>query len=300
MLLALSLTLCDPVDCSGQAFLSFTISWSLPELTSTESVMLCNHLIVLCTPLFLLLPSILPSIRALSSESALHIRWPKYWSFSFSISPSNEYSGLISSRIDRLDLLAVQGPLKSLLQHHSSKVSILQSSAFFMVQLWHPYMTTGKTKVFIGWTFVCKITSLLFNMLSWFVIVFLPRSKHILISWLQSPSAVILEPKNIKSVTVSIVSPSIFYEVMGLELCIQMGISFLFSCWKQWQTLFSFAPKSLQMVTAAMKLKYACSLVKKKNLWITLILKSRDIIIPTKVCLVKPIIFLAVMYGCES
>ena len=150
-----------------------------------------NHLI-LCRPL-LLLPSIFPSIRVFSSESALRIRWPKYWSFSFSISPSNEHPGLISFRMDWLDLLAVQGTLKSLLQHHSSKPSILLCSAFFIVQLSHPYMTTGKTVALTRWTFVDKVMSLLFNMLSRLVITFLPRSKHLLISWLQSPSAVILE-----------------------------------------------------------------------------------------------------------
>ena len=168
----------------------------------------------LCCPL-LLLPSIFPSIRVFSNESVLPIRWPKYWSFSFSISPSNEYSGLISFRIDGLDLLAVQGTLKSFLQHHSSKASIFQPSGFFMVQVSHPHMTTGKTIALTRWTFVGKVMSLLFNMLYKFVIAFLPRSKHLLISWLQSPSAVILEPQNIKSLTVSIVSPSICHEVMG-------------------------------------------------------------------------------------
>ena len=152
-----------------------------------------NHLI-LCHPL-LLPPSILPSIRVFSNESALLIRWPKYWSFSFNISPSNEYSGLISFRMDWLDLLAVQGTLKSLLQHHSSKTSILQHSAFFIVQLSHPYMTTGKTIALTRWTFVGKVMSLLFNMLSRLLIAFLPRSKRLLILWLQSPSAVIFEPK---------------------------------------------------------------------------------------------------------
>ena len=150
-----------------------------------------NHLI-LCHPL-LLLPSIFPSIRVFSKESALRIRWPKYWHFSFNISPSNEHSGLISFRMDWLDLLSVQGTLKSLLQHHSSKVSIHRRSAFFMVQLSHPYMTTGKTAALTRRTFVGKVMSLLFNMLSRLVITFLPRSKHLLISWLQSPSAVILE-----------------------------------------------------------------------------------------------------------
>ena len=156
-------------------------------------VMQSNHLI-LCRPL-LLPPSIFSSIGVFSNESGLHIRWPKYWSFSFNIRPSNEHPGLISFRMDWLDLLAVQGTLKSLLQHRSSKASILQRSAFFIVQLSHPYMTIGKTIVFTRWTFVGKAMSLLFNMLSRLVITFLPRSKHLLISWLQSPSAVILEPK---------------------------------------------------------------------------------------------------------
>ena len=155
-----------------------------------------NHLI-LCL-LLLLPPSIFPSIRVFSNESVLHIRWPKYWSFSFSISPSNEYSGLISFRMDWLDLLAVQRTLKSLFQHHSSKASILQLSAFFTVQLSHPYMTTGKTIALTRRTFVCKLMSLLFNLLSRLVITLLPRSKRLLISWLQSPSAVILEPPKIK------------------------------------------------------------------------------------------------------
>ena len=160
-----------------------------------------SHLI-LCHPLLLLPPSP-PSIRVFSNQSTLCMRWAKYWSFSFSISPSNEHPGLISLRMDCLDLLAVQGTLKSLLQHHSSKASIFWHSAFFTVQLSHPYMTTGKT-----WTFVGKIMSLLFNMLSRLVIIFLPRSKRLLISWLQSPSAMILEPKKIKSDTASTVSPS--------------------------------------------------------------------------------------------
>ena len=164
---------------------------------SIKFVMQSNYLI-LCHPL-LLPPSVLPSIRVFSNELALRIRWPKYWSFSFSISPSNEYSGLISFRMDWLDLLAVQGTLKSLLQHHSSKASILQRSAFFTVQLSHPYMTTGKTIALTRRTFVGKVMSLLFNMLSRLVITFLPRSKYLLISWLQSPSAVILEPKKVVS-----------------------------------------------------------------------------------------------------
>ena len=159
---------------------------------SIELVMPSNYLI-LCHPL-LYLPSVFPSIRVFPNESALPIRWPKYWSFSFSISPSNEHPGLISCRMDWLDLLAVQGTLKSLLQHHSSKASILRCSAFFIVQLSHPYMTTGKSIALTGWTFVDKEMSLLLNMLSRLVITFLPRSKHLLTSWLQSPSAVILQP----------------------------------------------------------------------------------------------------------
>ena len=161
-----------------------------------------NHLIII-HPLPLL-PSIFPSIRVFSSESALHIRWPKYWSFSFNISPSSEHPRLISFRVDWLDLLAAQGTLKSLLQHHSSKASILWCSTFFIVQLSHPYMTTGKTIALTSWTFVGKIMSQLFNMLSRLVIAFLPRSKHLLISWLQSPSAVILKPPKIKSETVPV------------------------------------------------------------------------------------------------
>ena len=160
---------------------------------SIEMVMSSNYLI-LCYPL-LRLSSIFPTIRVFSNESVLPIKWPKYWSFSFSISPSNEYSGQISFRMDWLDLLAGQGTLKSLLQHHSSKASILWCSAFFIVQLSHPYMNIVKTITSIGWTFVSKVMSLLYNMLSRLVIDFLPRSKHLLISWLQSPSAVILEPQ---------------------------------------------------------------------------------------------------------
>ena len=178
-----------------------TNSQSLLKLMSIESVMPSNHL-NFGHP-HLLPPSILPSIRVLSNETFLCIKWPKYWSFSFSISPSKEYSGLISL-MDWLDLLAIQGTLKSLLQHHCSKASVLQCSAFFMVQLSHPYMTTGKTIALARQTFVGKVMSLLFNMLSRLVITFLPRSKHLLISWLQSPSAVILETQ--KSVTVSTVS----------------------------------------------------------------------------------------------
>ena len=176
-----------------------------------------NHFI-LCRPLFLP-PSIFPSIRVFSNESALCIRWPKYWSFSFNISPSNEHPGLISFRMDWLDLLAVQGTCKSLLQHHSSKASNLRCSAVFIVQLSHPYMTTGKTIALTIQTFVDKVMSL-FNMLSRLVIAFLPRSKRLLISWLQSPSAVLLEPPQIKSATVSTVSPSISHEVMGPDVMI--------------------------------------------------------------------------------
>ena len=182
-----------PSTIACQASLSITNSRSLPKSMSIELVMPSNHLI-LCHPLFLL-PSIFPSIRVFSNESALCIRWQKYWSFSFNISPSNEHPGLISFRMDWLDLLAVQGTLKSLLSHHSSKASILWHSAFFIVQLSHPYVTTGKTIALTRQTFVSKVMSLLFNMLSELVIVFLPRSKCLLISWQQSPPAVILEPK---------------------------------------------------------------------------------------------------------
>ena len=180
-----------PWIAARQASLSITNSQSLVKLMPIELVMPSNHLI-LFRPL-LLLPPIPPSIRVFSNESTLLMRWPKYWSFSFSISPSNEHPGLIC-RMDWLDLLAVQGTLKSLLQHHSSKASIFQHSAFFKVQLSHPHVTTGKTIALTRWTFVGKVMSLLFNMLSRLVIAFLPRSKHLLISWLQSPSAVILEP----------------------------------------------------------------------------------------------------------
>ena len=188
-----------------QASVSFTVSQSLVKLISIELVMPSNHLI-LCCPL-LLLPSIFPIVRVFSNELVLRIRWPKYWSFSFSINPSNEYSGLISFRMDWFDLLAVQGILKSLLQHHNLKASVLRRSAFFMVQLSHLYMTTGKTIALTIRIFVSKMMSLLFNMLSRFVIALLPKGKHLLISWLQSPSTVILELKKIKSVNVSTFSP---------------------------------------------------------------------------------------------
>ena len=199
----------DSVTIAHQASLSITNSQSLLKLMSIESVMPSSHLI-LCCPFFLL-PSVFPSIRVFSNESVVHIRWPKYWSFTFSTSPSNEHPGLISFRMDWLDLLAVQGTLKSLLQHHSSKASVLRHSAFLIVQLSHPYMTTGKTIALTRQTVFGKVMSLLFNMLSRLVITFLPRSKHLLISWLRSPSAVILKPSKIKSDTVSTVSPSIYH-----------------------------------------------------------------------------------------
>ena len=187
--------LCDPMACSTPDFPVHHQLWSLLKLMSINFMMPSNHLI-LCRPL-LHLPSIFPSTRVFSSESVLPIRWPKYWSFSY-ISPYKEYSGLISFRMDWLDLLAVQGMLKNHLQHHSSKASILQGSAFFIVQLSYPYMTTGKNIALTRWIFVSKVMSLFFNM-SRLVIAFLPRSKHFLISGLQSPSAVILEPKKINS-----------------------------------------------------------------------------------------------------
>ena len=187
---------------------------------SSELVIPSKYL-TLC-PLLLLLPSIFPSIRVISKESGLCIRWRKYWSFSFSISFSNEYTGLISLRMNLLDLLAVQGTLKSLPQHHSSKASILWCSTIFVVQLSHPYMTTGKTTALTRWTFAGKVMSLLFNMLYRLVITFLPRSKCLLISWLQLLSALILEPKEIQSPTVSIVSPSICHEVMEPDAMISV------------------------------------------------------------------------------
>ena len=214
--------LATPWTAAHQASLSITNSQSLLKLMSIELVMPSNHLI-LCHPL--LLPSIFPSIRVFSNDSVLHIRWPKFWSFSFNVSLSNEHSGLTSFRMDWLDLLAFQGTLKSLPQYHSSKASILQHSAFFIVQLSYPYLTTGKTIALTSWTFVGKVMSLLFNMLSRLVITFLPKSKCLLVSWLQSPpSVVILEPQNIKSVTVSAVSPPICHEVMGPDA---MDLSFL-------------------------------------------------------------------------
>ena len=207
-----------PWTAACQDSLFITNSQSLHKLMSIESVMPSNHLI-LCRPL-LLVPSIFPSIRVFSNESALCIRWPNCWSFNFNISPSSEHSGLISFRMDWLDLLAVQGTLKSLRQHHSSKASIIRLSGFFTVQLSHPHVTTGKTIALTRRTFVGKVMSLLFNMLPKLVKTFLPRSKCLLISWLQSPSAVILEPQKIKSATVSTVSLSSCCKVMGLEAMI--------------------------------------------------------------------------------
>ena len=204
-----------PGIAARQASLSITNFRSSLKLMSIDSVMPFRHLI-LCRPLFLLSP-IPPNITVFSNESTLHMRWPKYWSFSFSIIPSKEIPRLISFRMDWLDLLAVQGTLKSLLQHHSSKASVLQRSAFLTVQLSHSYMTTGKTIALTRRTFVGKVMSLLLNMLSRLVMTFLPRSKRLLISWLQSPSAVILEPPKIKSDTVC---PSISHEVMGPDAVI--------------------------------------------------------------------------------
>ena len=209
------LPLCNPMDWARQASVSITNSWSLLKFMSIELVMPSKHL-SLCHP-FLLPPSIFPSIRVFSNESVLHIRRPKYWSLNFNISPSYEYSELISFRMDWFDLLAVQETFKSLLQHHSSKASILQCLTFFIVQLSHPYTITGKTIALTRWTFAGKVIYSALNMLSRLVITFLPRSKGLLISWLQSPSAVILEPPQIKSVTVSTFSSSICHEVMGID-----------------------------------------------------------------------------------
>ena len=207
-----------PRTAARQASLSHTNSWNSPKLMCIESVMPSSHLI-LCCPL-LLMPPIPPSIRVFLNKSTLHMRWSKYWRFSFSISPSNEHPGLISFRMDWLDLLAVQGTLKSLFPHQISKASILRQSAFFTVQLSHPYMTTGKTIALTRRTLVGKVMSLLFNILSRLVTTFLPRSKRLLISWLQSPSEVILELLKIKSDTVFTVSPSICHEVRGPDAMI--------------------------------------------------------------------------------
>ena len=213
-----------PWTAARQASMSFTTSWSLLKLMSVELVMPSN-LLVLCHPL-LLPPSIFPSFRVFSNESTPHITWPKYWSFSFHISPSNEYSGLISFRMYWLDLLAVQGTLKSLLQHHSSKASVPWHSVFFIAQLSHRYMTTGKTTTSTRWTFVDKVMALLYNMLSSFVKSFISRSKSLLISWLQSPSAVILESQKIKSVTVSL-----FPHFFAMKWWNWMPWYLIFECW---------------------------------------------------------------------
>ena len=211
-------TLCNPTHCSMPGLLSITNSWNLLKLMSITSVMPSNH-VILCHPLFFL-PSIFPSIRIFSNESVLHIRWPKYWNFSFSISPSNEHPGLISFRIDWLDLLAVQGTLKSLLQHHSSKASILGAQP----SLWsnshiHTWLLE-KNIALTRWTFFGKVISLFFNMLSRLIIAFLPSSKRLLISWLRSPPAVIFGDPKIKSLTIPIVSPFICHEVMGPDAMI--------------------------------------------------------------------------------
>ena len=242
-----------PWTAAHQASLSFTISWSLLKLMSIELVMPPSYL-VLCRPL-LLLPSIFPNIRVFSNELVLYIRWPKYWRFS--ISPSNEYWGLIFFRIDWFDLFAVQGTLKSLLQYHSLKASNLWCSAFFMVQLSHPYMTTVKTIALIIWIFVSKVMSLLFNMLSRFVIAFLQRNKHLLISWSQSLSAVILEPKKIESLTVSIVSSSIYHEVLGPGVMIwvfwmlSFKPAFSLSSFTFFKKLFSSLLSAIRVVSSA-------------------------------------------------
>ena len=210
-------TLCNPMEYSMPGFSVLHYLLESAKFMSIDSVMPSNHLIFCCS--FHLLPSISLSIRVFSNEEAFFVRWPKYWNFSFSISPSNEYLGLISFRIDWFDILTVQGTLKSLLQHHSSKASILWHSAFFMVQLSYLYMTTGKTIALTIWVFVGKVMSLLLRALSRFIIAFLPRSNHLPTLWLQSPSPVILGPKKKKSVTVSTFSP-ICHRVMGLDAVI--------------------------------------------------------------------------------
>ena len=212
------LTLCDFMDCNVPGF---PVIHHPLELAQTHVYWVGDTIQPSC-PLASPSPPAFnfPSIRVFFNDLTLHIRWPKVWSFRFNISPSSEHSGLISFRMDWLNLLAVQGTLKSLLQHHSSKALVLQCSAFFVVQLSHPYVMIGKTIAFTIWTFVDKVISLLFKILFRFVIAFVPRSKHLLISWLQSPPAVILEPKKIKSVIVSTVSPSICHEVMGPDALI--------------------------------------------------------------------------------
>ena len=214
---------------------------------------------------FYLLPSVFPSIRVFSNKSPVHIRWPKYWSFSFSISTSNKYSGLISFRIDWFHLLAVQGTLWSLLQHYNLKASILRHSAFFMVQFSHLYMTTGKTIALTIWTFVSKVISLLFNTLSRFVIAFLPRTNRLLFSWLQSPATVILEPKKKKSITASSFSSSVCFEVWVSKITADGNCSH--------------------------EIKRPSLLGRKVMTNLDSILKSRDITLPTKVCLVKAMVF---------
>ena len=245
----------NPLAAACQASLSITNSRSPPKPMSIGLVMPSNH-VILCHHL-LLLPSIFHSIRVFSNDLALRMRWPKYWSFNFNISPSNEHPGLISFRMDWLELLAVQRTLKNLLQHHSAKASILQPSAFFIVQLPHPCMTTGKTIALTRRTFVGKVMSLLFNMLSSLVIIFLPRSKCLLISWLQSPSAVILEPRKIKSLTVSTVSPSISHEVMEPDAMIlvfwmlRFKPTFSLSSFTFVKRLFSYSLSAIRVVSSA-------------------------------------------------
>ena len=247
-------TLCNPMDCSTPG-LPTTNSQSLLRLKSIQLVMPSNHLI-LCHPL-LLPPSIFPSIRGFYNKSVHCIRWPKYWSFSFSISPSNEYSGLISFRMDWLDLFSVQGTLKSLLQYHSSKAPILGCSAFFTVQLSHPHMTTGKTITLTKWTRVGKVMSLLFNVLSRLVTAFLPRSKCLLISWLQSPSAVILGPPQNKVCHCFHCFPSICHEVMGQDTTIlvfwmlSFKPTFSFSTFTFLKRLFSSSLPAISVVSSA-------------------------------------------------
>ena len=270
-----------PWTTASQASLSFTSSWSLPKLMSIESVMLSNHLILSC--LLLLLSSMFPNIRVFSNQSALCIRWPKYWSFSFNIGPTNEHPGPISFRMDWLDLLAVQGTHESLLQHYRSKASILQHSALFIVQLSHLYMTTGKTRALTRWTFVSKVMSLLLNMLSRLVITFLPRSKCLLISWLQSPSAVILEPKKIKSDTVS--GPVTSWQTEGKKVERVTDFPFLGS-------------KITVVVDCSHEIRRHLLLGRKAMTNLDSVLRSRDITLLTKVHIVKPRVFPAVTYGC--
>ena len=214
----LCLTLCNPMNCSTPGLPVHHQHWSLPKLMSVKSVMSSNHLI-LCRPL-VLLSSIFPSVRVFSNESALHIRWPKYWSFSFNISPSNEHPGLISFRMDWLDLLAVWGALKSLVQHHGSKASILWHSAFFIDQLSLPYMTSGKTIALTRWNFVGKAMSLFFNMLSRLVITFLSRNNHLLISWL--PAVTICSDFGAKKKKLSLSLFSLFPHLFAMKWWVQM------------------------------------------------------------------------------